>query len=108
MSRERIAELPDNDLRRQKPEFQDPQLTPNLELVERLQQVGNKYGHSTAETAVAWTLHNPAVDGAIVGLRGAEQVDGIVGALEIELTSEDLTFLGASQITAASPRTDLP
>ena len=93
MTRERIADLPGDDLRRSKPEFQEPQLTHNLELVERLRSIGERYGRSTAETAVAWTLAHPAVDGAIVGLRRAEQVDGIVGAADIELAEDDLAFL---------------
>jgi aryl-alcohol dehydrogenase-like predicted oxidoreductase len=40
--------------------------------------------------AVAWTLRNPAVTGAIVGVRSAQQVDGAIGAAEIQLNSNDL------------------
>ncbi|MFL6373249.1 MAG: aldo/keto reductase, partial [Pyrinomonadaceae bacterium] len=68
MTRERIASLPDDDLRRHKSEFQEPQLTANLALVERLRSVSKKHDCSVAEAAVAWTLQNPNVTGAIVGL----------------------------------------
>ena len=39
---------------------------------------------------MAWTLHNPAVDGAIVGFRRPEQVEPLVSAANLELTDEDL------------------
>ena len=35
--------------------------------------------------AVAWTLQNPAVDGAIVGFRRADQVDAILAGADLEL-----------------------
>jgi aryl-alcohol dehydrogenase-like predicted oxidoreductase len=40
--------------------------------------------------AVAWTLRNPAVDGAIVGFRRPDQVDPILPAAELELSDEDV------------------
>jgi len=85
-----IPELPDDDLRKTKPEFQEPQLSSNLALTARLRQVGGRYGRSAAETAVAWTLNNPAVTGTIVGLRRPQHVDGIIGAVEYRLSAADL------------------
>jgi aryl-alcohol dehydrogenase-like predicted oxidoreductase len=41
--------------------------------------------------AVAWTLRNAAVDGAIVGFRRPEQVDPILTAANLELTDHDTT-----------------
>jgi aryl-alcohol dehydrogenase-like predicted oxidoreductase len=40
--------------------------------------------------AIAWTLRNPAVDGAIVGFRSPDQVDPIIGAANLELTEDDI------------------
>jgi aryl-alcohol dehydrogenase-like predicted oxidoreductase len=40
--------------------------------------------------AVAWTIRNPAVDGAIVGFRRPDQVDPILPAAELELRDEDV------------------
>lgn len=90
MTRERVAAFAEDDLRRTKPEFQEPQLSRNLNLAERLREVGGRHGASAAEVAVAWTLHNPNVTGAIVGMRRPEHVDGIVGAADIKLSVEDL------------------
>ncbi|EQD31766.1 aldo/keto reductase [mine drainage metagenome] len=47
-------------------------------------------GRSAAEVAIAWTLANPAVTGAIVGARSPEQVEGFAGAMSLRLTAQDL------------------
>lgn len=46
---------------------------------------------SIGAVAVAWALHNPAVDGATVGFRRPDQVDPIVGAANLDLTDDDVT-----------------
>jgi len=43
--------------------------------------------------AVAWTLRNPAVDGAITGFRRPDQVDPILAAAELELSDDDVVEL---------------
>jgi aryl-alcohol dehydrogenase-like predicted oxidoreductase len=90
MTRERAANLPSNDWRSRNAEFTEPKLGKNLALVERLRTVGARYGRSPGETAIAWTLHNPAVTGAIVGSRSAEQMDGVIGAASFRLTDADV------------------
>ena len=66
--------------RRNRPEFQEPQLSRNLELAELLRAIGARHGRTPGEVAIAWTLRNPAVTAAIVGMRSAEQADGVVNA----------------------------
>jgi aryl-alcohol dehydrogenase-like predicted oxidoreductase len=90
MTRERVAAFPQNDWRRQGREFQEPRLSRNLALAERLREIGARHGRSAGEAAVAWTLRQPAVTGAIVGARSAAQVEGIIGAAELRLSNEDL------------------
>lgn len=90
MSRERIAALPASDWRAKNPEFQEPKLTENLKVTERLRSVGARHDRSPGEAAIAWTLNHPAVTGAIVGARNAQQVDGIIGAMEFRLTPEEV------------------
>jgi aryl-alcohol dehydrogenase-like predicted oxidoreductase len=90
MTRERIANLPPDDWRRRAASFQEPALTRNLELVERLRQIGARHGRSPGEVAIAWTLRHPAVTGAIVGARSAAQVDGFIGAATFRLSSQEL------------------
>jgi aryl-alcohol dehydrogenase-like predicted oxidoreductase len=90
MTRERVAKLPDSDWRSRDQEFTEPKLSKNLELVERLRKVGQKYGRPPGQIAVAWVLQNPAVTAAIVGARNARQVEQNVGATELDLTNKDI------------------
>ncbi len=90
MTRERAARLPPDDWRRNHPEFNEPKLSRNLALVERLQVVGKRYGRSPGEVAIAWTLRHPAVTGAIVGARSAAQAEGVMRAAEFTLSAEDI------------------
>jgi aryl-alcohol dehydrogenase-like predicted oxidoreductase len=90
MTQERAENLPADDWRRNNPEFREPKLSKNLELVERLRAIGNRYGRTPGEVAVAWTLRHPAVTGAIVGARNAKQAEGVMRAGELKLTAQDL------------------
>jgi aryl-alcohol dehydrogenase-like predicted oxidoreductase len=90
MTRERIESLSDEDWRKRDARFKEPQLSQNLQLVERLRSVADRYDTTPGAVAVAWTLRNPAVDGAIVGFRRPDQVDPILPAANLELTDEDV------------------
>lgn len=91
MTRERIAAFPDDDWRRNNPNFKEPLLSRNLRLVETLRTIGKRHNATPGEVAIAWTLRNPAVTGAIVGVRSAQQVSGIAGAAEITLGADDVS-----------------
>jgi len=90
MTRERAASLPADDWRRRSPDFNEPNLTRNLALVERLRAVGKRHDRSAGEVAIAWTLRNPAVTGAIVGARTAAQAKGVMRAAELRLSDADV------------------
>jgi aryl-alcohol dehydrogenase-like predicted oxidoreductase len=90
MNRYRIASLPDDDWRKHDERFQEPQLSPHLALVERLKDVAERHQTTPGAVAVAWTLRNPAVDGAIVGFRRPLQVAPILAGAVLELTPEDV------------------
>src|SRR6266478_4791594 len=90
MTRERIAKLPEDDWRRNSPELRDPRLSKNLELVERLKRVAARYKTVPGAIAVAWALRLPAVTGAIVGARNAQQAEEVMRAGEIKLTPQDI------------------
>ncbi|HWB60099.1 MAG TPA: aldo/keto reductase [Chthoniobacteraceae bacterium] len=95
MTRERAAALPENDWRSRNAEFKEPKLTQNLALVERLTAVGKSHGVSPGEVAIAWTLRNPVLTGAIVGARSAKQVEGVVGAAALKLTGAEIAEIEA-------------
>ncbi|MCX6588466.1 MAG: aldo/keto reductase [Acidobacteria bacterium] len=86
MTRERIAAMPEDDHRKRWVQFQEPALTRNLELVEKLREIGERYGVAPGEVALAWVLRRPEVTGAIAGLRSAAQLEGVIQAMEYRLT----------------------
>jgi aryl-alcohol dehydrogenase-like predicted oxidoreductase len=90
MTRERVKGLPDDDWRKRDPRFQEPELSKHLALVERLEAVAERHGVTPGAVAVAWTLRNPAVDGAITGFRRPDQVDPLIPAASLELTDDDI------------------
>jgi aryl-alcohol dehydrogenase-like predicted oxidoreductase len=90
MTRERIESMAEDDWRKHDARFNEPQLSRSLDVVERLKRVADRYDTTPGAVAVAWTLHNPAVDGAIVGFRRPDQVDPILTAAELELTADDI------------------
>ena len=96
MTRDRIAGLPDNDWRKRDARFTEPAVSRHLATVERLAAVAERYDTTAGAVAIAWTLTNPAVDGAIVGFRRPEQVDPLVSAANLELTPDDLAEIAAA------------
>ena len=95
MTRERIAALPDDDWRKRDERFTEPALSRHLATVARLENVAGRHGTTAGAVAIAWTLANPAVDGAIVGFRRPEQVDPLVAAADLELAPDDLAQIAA-------------
>jgi aryl-alcohol dehydrogenase-like predicted oxidoreductase len=93
MTRERIESLPDDDWRKHNERFREPQLSEHLALVMRLQTVAQWLETTPGAVAVAWTLRNPAVDGAIVGFRRPDQVDPIIGGANLALDEEDVAWI---------------
>lgn len=94
-TRERAESLPDDDWRSSHPDFQEPGLTTNLAVVDRLRTIAGELGCTLPELAVAWTLAWPAVHGAIVGARRPSQLDDWIGAAAIELDDDRLDEIAA-------------
>ena len=58
--------------------------------MEAFRRIGNRYGLGPAAVAIAWTLRQPAITGAIVGARRPGQVDGLIGAADFRLDADEL------------------
>jgi aryl-alcohol dehydrogenase-like predicted oxidoreductase len=93
MTRERIAGLPQGDWRVHDERFQGRALARNLALVDRLSEVAERHGTTPGAVAVACTLRNRAVDGALVGFRHPDEVDPLLDAAGLELDARDLAIL---------------
>jgi aryl-alcohol dehydrogenase-like predicted oxidoreductase len=102
MTRERAVALPADDFRSKSPDFREPRLSKNIELVERLRKVGARHGRSPGEVAIAWVLSNPAVTGAIVGARDAKQAEGVMRAGELKLSPEEITEIEGAAAAAVA------
>lgn len=93
MTRERIANLPDDDWRKNGKEFNEPKLKKNLELVEKLKEIGKKYNVSPGVIAISRTLKNPAVTGAIVWARNSGQIEENIKAGDLILDEYEINEL---------------
>jgi aryl-alcohol dehydrogenase-like predicted oxidoreductase len=89
-TRNAIDALPPDDYRREHAAFQEPELSANLALVERLGSIADRLGHSRSELAVAWTLAWPGVTAAIVGARRPWQVESWARAGSIDLAGDSV------------------
>ncbi|MGA9579908.1 MAG: aldo/keto reductase [Terrimicrobiaceae bacterium] len=95
MTAERAAKLPSDDWRSKNPEFQEPKLSQNLQLAQRVQELAERRGVSAGALAAAWTLSNPAVTGAIIGARNARQVQEVFPHADLVVTRDELTDAGS-------------
>jgi aryl-alcohol dehydrogenase-like predicted oxidoreductase len=105
MTRERVAAMPADDWRQRTPFFKEPQLSRNLELAEFLKTIGRRHGRTAGEVAIAWTLRHPAVTAAIVGMRSAKQVEGVIGAAEFRLSADEIAEIERFRAASATPVT---
>jgi aryl-alcohol dehydrogenase-like predicted oxidoreductase len=97
-----------DDWRSNSPMFEGETFERNLGTVRELERFAADRGHTVSQLAIAWTLANPSVDVAIVGARRASHIEDSVGALQLRLTSEDMTEIdrlmsGAVAVAGPSP-----
>jgi aryl-alcohol dehydrogenase-like predicted oxidoreductase len=100
MTAERVKAMPEDDFRKRALQFQEPKLGRNLKLAELLREIGARRGRNPGEVAIAWCLRNPAVTGAIVGLRSADQLRGVAAA-DFQISADETELI--SQFMASHP-----
>ncbi len=93
MTKERMEKMDSGDWRKNSPEFKEPRLSKNLELVEKLRKIGDKHNVTPGVVAIAWTLHNQDVTASIVGARSEQQVMENSRALDFRLTPEEYELI---------------
>jgi aryl-alcohol dehydrogenase-like predicted oxidoreductase len=89
-SKERGASLTPHDFRASAPRFTGENLERNLDLVETLRALAGAKDATVAQLAIAWALSRGEDVVPLVGARTRERLAESLGALEVELTSEDL------------------
>jgi aryl-alcohol dehydrogenase-like predicted oxidoreductase len=68
----------------------------NYALIDLLEQIAAPRGATVTQIALAWLLQRPAITAPIVGANSVEQLDDILGALEVRLAPEDVARIDAA------------
>jgi len=85
------------DIRSRNPRFTQEAIKSNRVVIELLEQIGNeKGGASPAQVALAWVLAQKPWIVPIPGSRKLEHLDNNLGALDLELTADDLGAIKAA------------
>jgi aryl-alcohol dehydrogenase-like predicted oxidoreductase len=86
----KFEDLAEDDYRRHSPRFQGENFEKNLELVRKIEEVAARKNCTAAQLALAWTLKQGDDVVPIPGTKKRRRLEENVGALEVELTPEDL------------------
>jgi aryl-alcohol dehydrogenase-like predicted oxidoreductase len=81
------------DFRSMSPRFQGENLEQNLSLVGRLEEIAEAKGASVAQIAIAWVLARGEDIVPLIGARRRDRLAEALGALELEISDDDLTAL---------------
>ena len=86
----RFEDLAEDDYRRHSPRFQGENFNKNLELVKKIEEVATSKNCTPAQLALAWTLAQGEDIVPIPGTKKRNRLEENMGAINIELTEEDL------------------
>ena len=82
--------FPVGDLRRADPKFKADRRPQYLKAVARFKKIAEEKGCTVGQLAIAWTSQQKGVTTALVGARDGDQAIENAGALEVQLTQEEL------------------
>jgi aryl-alcohol dehydrogenase-like predicted oxidoreductase len=81
------------DFRAFSPRFQDGNVDRNLALVDALRTVAGAKGASVAQIAIAWVAAQGEDIVPLIGARRRDRLAEAIGALDVELTQEDMALI---------------
>ena len=99
-------ELDSDDFRRHGPRFTGENLEANLELAAKVEQLADQKGVTPAQLALAWVLAQGDDIVPIPGTKRRSYLEQNAGALEVELTDDDLERIAAEIPPAQGDRYD--
>ncbi|HEX9057428.1 MAG TPA: aldo/keto reductase [Ktedonobacterales bacterium] len=85
------------DFRRRHPLAQEPGYTRLRRLRDSLGSIARRQNKTLSELAIAWVLRQPALTGAIMGIRNEREARAMIGGLDWELSAEDLNAIEAAR-----------
>lgn len=88
-----MSRLTEDDWRRKAKEYQEPNLSINLDVVEKLKAIAAKYDKTMAQLAIAWVLRRPEVTSAIAGARRPSQIEETAGGAGWTISEDDLNAI---------------
>lgn len=101
-----LDDLAPDDFRRTNPRFEEGNFKKNLELVKRLSEIASEKGCTPGQLALAWVLAQGDFIVPIFGTKRKIYLEENLGALHVDLTTEDLKRLDQlfPKDAAAGPR----
>lgn len=88
---ERPEDLAEGDRRRDFPRFQDENFKQNLRIVERVREIASEKSCKPSQLALAWALAQGEDIVPIPGTKRRKYLEENAGAVDVELTTEDLS-----------------
>ena len=101
-----LEDLESDDYRRKSPRFEAENLERNLELVGIVEEIAAEHGAAPSQLALAWVLSRGEHVVPIPGTKRVSYLEENLGALELELSGEDLERLDTALPEAAGARYD--
>ncbi|MEO6893390.1 MAG: aldo/keto reductase [Ginsengibacter sp.] len=81
------------DSRKGNPFFTDENIRRANELLKKLDPIAEKHKASLAQLVLNWTMNQPGIGCVLAGARNEKQVKDNVGALEFNLSNEDMELI---------------
>jgi aryl-alcohol dehydrogenase-like predicted oxidoreductase len=88
-----LEQLAANDFRHHHPYAQGEYLRKLNKLRETLRIIAQDHHKTMVDLAIAWTLRERALTGAIIGIRTEQEAKAMLGGLDWQLTPEELDII---------------
>jgi aryl-alcohol dehydrogenase-like predicted oxidoreductase len=86
-----VGDIPEDDRRRAHPRFQEQNLQRNVQFVERVEAFARDKGCTPGQLALAWLLARGRDIVPIPGTKRRDRLEENVGALQVQLTPDEVT-----------------
>lgn len=108
---QRDVTFPDDDIRSQMADFQEPRYSEVLSAVDAVRPIADAHNATVAQTVLAWYIKNPLISVVIPGAKKPEQVAANAKALDITLSDEEYqtiekAFNGFKHVTSGKSLAD--